>query len=81
MARIDPVDDSNENETVERVKAALRDSQRKRKAMEEERRRLRMKERQRLLYEERLERIIASGGNGGEGSSGTNSFHADVVVS
>jgi hypothetical protein len=78
MARIDPVDESDE--TIERAKAALRDSQRKRKVIEEERRRLRNEERQRRLYEEALRRIIA-GENCGEGTSGTKAFHADVVAS
>jgi hypothetical protein len=76
MAYIDPTDDSHE--TVERAKAALRDIQRKRKI---ERQRWENEERQMKLYEETLKRIIASGGNGGEGSAGTKAFHASVVMS
>jgi hypothetical protein len=76
MARIDPVDDNHE--AIERAKAALRDSRRKRRI---ERQRWENEERQRKLYEEALRGFIAGGGNGGEGYNGTKAFHVGVVVS
>jgi chromosome segregation ATPase len=79
MAYIDPVDDSHE--TVERAKAALRDIQRKRRAMEEERRRIRDEERNMKLHEEMLRRIIASGGNGSWGCAGMSTFHTSDIMS
>jgi hypothetical protein len=77
MAKIDPIYDNDETE-LERAKAALRDIRHKRKI---ERQRWENEERRMKLHEETLRRFIASGGNVSEGSAGTNTFHASVVVS
>jgi hypothetical protein len=80
MARIDPLDESDETER-ERARAALVDIQRRRNAIEEERRRMRNEERTMRLQEEILRRIVAGGGGGGKGISGTKDFHVNVVAS